>query len=238
MFVFGTHSTVVNLALPFVASGVETSRFQKCSFVCEYHQVMQPLAVVKAAYMATTLSVLFCIPLYLHSTRGALMNLYVNHIAPGPVAKESNATHLMFSAVVVVVTLAMALVLTNLGLVVAINGAVCATLIMLVFPGRALPHALFSRIPSGLLLFHSFCPNLMSWASCSWPELGVVIAASRQMTASSNVKLKLPCSVQAAFHVGLPRRFSGGKRWEWADRHAVDWPRAFASLRCFSRQGS
>eukprot|EP00418_Pyrodinium_bahamense_P022204 CAMPEP_0179137626 /NCGR_PEP_ID=MMETSP0796-20121207/65665_1 /TAXON_ID=73915 /ORGANISM="Pyrodinium bahamense, Strain pbaha01" /LENGTH=377 /DNA_ID=CAMNT_0020836819 /DNA_START=183 /DNA_END=1313 /DNA_ORIENTATION=- len=92
---------------------------------------LQGKAEVMVAYLATSLSVALGIPFYMQSTRGALLELMQSRgIACGAPGKGTRS----LSAVCVLATLCAAMLLTDLGIINAINGAVCACLIMFVFP--------------------------------------------------------------------------------------------------------
>lgn len=93
---------------------------------------------VMVAYLATTLSVLLGIPIYANAVREAVDSLWLRDVAPAlgrtPADGGGVSRRRKISAVVVVVTVAGALSVTSLGLMVALNGAVCACLLMFVFP--------------------------------------------------------------------------------------------------------
>lgn len=93
---------------------------------------------VMVAYLGTTLSVLLGIPIYLNAVRDAVESLWLRDLAPAlgrtPADGAQSARRRLISAIAVAVTLAGALSVTSLGLIVALNGAVCACLLMFVFP--------------------------------------------------------------------------------------------------------
>lgn len=92
-------------------------------------------AEVMVAYIATTFSVALCAPLNLVCVRDGLDGLWTRNFEPRfGLQSTPNTRHWAFSAIGVVFTFSMAMFFSELGTVVALNGAVCATLIMFVFP--------------------------------------------------------------------------------------------------------
>jgi len=95
---------------------------------------------VMVAYLGTTVSVLLGIPIYSNAVRESVDSLWTRDLAPAfGLAPSSGAEaqarrRQLISAVVIVATIAGALSVTSLGLIVALNGAVCASLLMFVFP--------------------------------------------------------------------------------------------------------
>merc|ERR1712150_291749 len=97
---------------------------------------------VMVAYIATTLSVVLGLPLYIRGTRDVAESIWVRDVAPmlgcggkdGKDGKDGTALRNTFTVATMFLTLAIAISVTDLGLTVALNGAVCASLMMYVFP--------------------------------------------------------------------------------------------------------
>jgi amino acid permease len=92
---------------------------------------------ILVAYFAMTLSVLFNIPITTSCVRNALNSMWLRDIAPVlkiDADKEGKARKRIMSTIIVCITNFIALQTDALGMSVAVNGAVCATLMMYVFP--------------------------------------------------------------------------------------------------------
>lgn len=97
--------------------------------------VLQAKAEVMVAYLGTTFSVAMGIPLYVHSSRDSLELLWLrcrhrNAGAPGDSILRRN----IMTSLCMLFAMGIAMMVQELGLVNAIAGAVCAPLIMFVFP--------------------------------------------------------------------------------------------------------
>lgn len=93
---------------------------------------------VMVAYIATTLSVTFSLPLYLQALRGAVESTLLRH-SPAPIRTvcgglSARARRFVLSAFCVTSTLATSLITNSLGLTNSINGALCACLMVFIFP--------------------------------------------------------------------------------------------------------
>lgn len=88
-------------------------------------------AEVYVGYLATALSVTLSVPLYSHGARNGIDFLVQYFAGTGP---ASVGMLRCLTVVEAATELAVAVSVTDLGLVVALNGAVCACLIMFVFP--------------------------------------------------------------------------------------------------------
>jgi len=86
---------------------------------------------VMVAFIGMSLAVLFGVPIHTNAVRTALDGILVRGLG---LDKESKMRFTLISVIITVVTNLVALSMDNLGLVVAVNGAVCATLMMYILP--------------------------------------------------------------------------------------------------------
>eukprot|EP00401_Gymnodinium_catenatum_P042621 CAMPEP_0117473444 /NCGR_PEP_ID=MMETSP0784-20121206/8775_1 /TAXON_ID=39447 /ORGANISM="" /LENGTH=426 /DNA_ID=CAMNT_0005267645 /DNA_START=60 /DNA_END=1341 /DNA_ORIENTATION=+ len=93
---------------------------------------------VMAAYLAMTLSVAFGIPIYGQSVCSSFETLWLSYAPSGfrslgnRLARDTRRR--MLAGITVAVTVGFSMILTDLGIINAVNGAICACLLMLVFP--------------------------------------------------------------------------------------------------------
>lgn len=88
---------------------------------------------VLVAFIGMTLAVLFGVPIHTNTVRTAINGIYVRAKGIDPSA-DGSARKSMITIIIIVFTNAVALSMDSLGLTVAVNGAVCATLMMYVLP--------------------------------------------------------------------------------------------------------
>jgi len=86
---------------------------------------------VMVAFIGMSLAVLFGVPIHTNAVRTALDGILVRGLG---LEKESKFRFMMISAILTIITNLVALSMDNLGLVVSVNGAVCATLMMYILP--------------------------------------------------------------------------------------------------------
>lgn len=106
------------------------------------------LSSVMVAFIAMTFACLFNIPIAISCVKNAVDSICINQKAADPSPTEVSKRKRISSAIIVTITFLIALATDSLGLSVAINGAVCATLMMYVFPA---------------LMFMKSSPNVESW---------------------------------------------------------------------------
>merc|ERR1711920_446855 len=85
---------------------------------------------VMVAFIGMTFAVLFGVPVYTAGVRTAANGIWMRATK----ASDSPTRKKLISGLIILYTNAIGLSVDSLGLVVAVNGAVCATLMMYVFP--------------------------------------------------------------------------------------------------------
>merc|ERR1719335_2020544 len=137
------------------------------------------------AFIGMTFAVLFNIPIHTNSVRTAVNGIWVRAMKLDEKADASTRKKIL-SVIIIVVTNLTALCCDSLGLTVAINGAVCATLMMYVFPA-------LMYMKSGASAEPFMTERFMPWLTVT---LGVIIGvagvATTVMQASGESDILMP----------------------------------------------